>query len=45
MILSRILKKDYPDRIEKLEEALLNNMGENGLKISKTEIPYKKWKH
>ena len=30
------LKKDYPDRIKKLEEALLNYMGENYLKILKT---------
>ena len=30
------LKRDYPDRIEKLEEALLNYMGENDLKILKT---------
>ena len=26
------LKKDYPDQIEKLEEALLNYIGENDLK-------------
>ena len=38
------LKKEYPDKIEKLEEALLNYMGENDLKISKTEFP-DKWKY
>ena len=27
------LKKDYPNAIEKLEEALLKYMGENDLKI------------
>ena len=37
-------KKDNPDKIEKLEEALLNYMGENDLKILKTEFP-DKWKH
>ena len=37
------LKKDYPDKIEKLEEALLNYMGENDLKILETEFP-DKWK-
>ena len=29
------LKKDYPDKIKELEEALLNYMGENDLKILK----------
>ena len=38
------LKKEYPDKIENLEEALLNNMGENDLKTSKTEFP-DKWKY
>ena len=33
------LKKGYPDKIKKLEEALLNYMGENDLKILKTEFP------
>ena len=37
------LKKDYPDEIKELEEALLNYMGENDLKILKTEFP-EKWK-
>ena len=37
------LKKDYPNGIEKLEEVLLNFMGENDRKISKTEFP-DKWK-
>ena len=35
------LKKNYPNEIEKLEEALNNYMGENDLKILKTECPDK----
>ena len=38
------LKKDYPNEIENLEEALLNYMGENDLKILKTGFP-DKWKY
>ena len=38
------LKKDYPDEFNKLEEALLDYMGENDLKILKTGFPYK-WKY
>ena len=38
------LKKDYPDEIKKLEEALLDYMGENDLKIIKTGFP-DKWKY
>ena len=38
------LKKDYPDKIKKLEEALLDYMGENDLKKLKTEFP-DKWKY
>ena len=38
------LKKDYPDEIKNFEEALLNYMGENDLKILKTGFPYK-WKY
>ena len=38
------LKKDYPDKIKILEEALLNYMGENDLKILKTGFP-DKWKY
>ena len=38
------LKKDYPEEIKNLEEALLNYMGENDLKILKTGFP-DKWKH
>ena len=38
------LRKDYPDKIIKLEEALLNYMGENYLKFFKTEFPDNKWK-
>ena len=37
------LKKDYPEEIENLEEALLDYMGENDLKILKKEFP-NKWK-
>ena len=35
------IKKDCPDKIEKSEDALLNYMGENDLKILKTRFPYK----
>ena len=38
------LKNDYPNEIEKLEEALLNYNGENDLKLLKTEFS-DKWKH
>ena len=38
------LKKDYPDEIKNLEEALLNYMGENDLKILKRGFP-NKWKY
>ena len=38
------LKEDYPDEINKLEEALLDYMGENDLKILKTGFP-DKWKY
>ena len=38
------LKKDYPDKIENLEEASLNYLGENDFKILKTEFP-DKWKN
>ena len=38
------LKKDYPDEIKTLEEALLDYMGENDLKILKTRFP-DKWKY
>ena len=38
------LKKDYPEEIKNLEEALLNYMGENDLKILKTGFP-DKWKY
>ena len=38
------LKKYYPEEIKILEEALLNYMGENDLKILKTELP-NKWKY
>ena len=37
------LKKDYPEKIKNLEEALLDYMGENDLKILKTGFP-NKWK-
>ena len=35
------LKKDYPDEINKLEEALLDYTGENDLKNLKTGFPDK----
>ena len=38
------LKKDYPDKFKKIEEALLDYMGENDLKILKTEF-LDKWKY
>ena len=38
------LKEEYPEKIIKLEESLLNYMGENDLKILKTEFP-DKWKY
>ena len=38
------LKKDYPDKIKKFEEALLNYMGENDLKTLKTGF-FDKWKY
>ena len=38
------IKKDYPDKFTNLEEALLKYMGENDLKILKTESPDNKWK-
>ena len=38
------LKKDYPEEIKNLEEALLDYMGENDLKILKRGFPTK-WKY
>ena len=38
------LKKKYPDKINELEEALLHYIGENDLKILKTEFP-DEWKY
>ena len=38
------LKRDYPDEINKLEEALLDYLGENDLKILKTGF-LDKWKY
>ena len=38
------LKKDHPNEIENLEEALLKYMGENDLKVLKTGFP-DKWKY
>ena len=35
------LKKDYPDEIEKLEDAIIIYIGENDLKLLKTEFPDK----
>ena len=39
----KLFRKGYPDKMEKLEEALLIYMGEKGLKILKTGFP-DKWK-
>ena len=41
---NRDLKKGYPDKIEKLEEAPFNYMEEIDLKVLKTEFP-DKWKN
>ena len=38
------LKRDYPEKIKNLEEALLNYMGENDLEILKIGFP-DKWKY
>ena len=38
------LRKDYPEEIKNLEEALLDYMGENDLKVLKTGFP-DKWKY
>ena len=38
------MKKDYPEETKNLEEALLNYMGENDLKILKTGFP-DKWSY
>ena len=38
------LKKDYPEEIENLEEALLDYLGQNDLKVLKTGFP-NKWKY
>ena len=38
------MKKNYPEEIKNLEEALLNHMGENDPKILKTGFP-DKWKY
>ena len=38
------LRQDYPDKINELEEALLDYMGENDLKILKTGFP-DKWRY
>ena len=38
------LKKEYPEQIKKLEEALLDYIGENDLEVLDTEISHK-WKY
>ena len=38
------LKKKYPDKINELEEAFLDYVGENDLKLLKTEFP-DKWRY
>ena len=40
----KVLKKDYSDKINEIEEALLDYLGENDLKILKTGSP-DKWKY
>ena len=40
----RDLKKDYPNKINQIEEALIDYMGEHDLKILKTGFP-DKWKY
>ena len=40
----KYLKKDFPNKIKELEEALINYMGENDLKTLKTGFP-DKWKY
>ena len=39
------LKKDYPDEINKLEEALIKYLGDNELKILKSEFPDNWWNY
>ena len=39
------IKKDYPENIEKIEEALLYYIGENDLKCLKTEFPHNRWNY
>ena len=39
------LKLDFPEKIMKLEETLLNYIAENDLKIFKTEFIDNKWKY
>ena len=41
----RDFKKQYPDKIEKLEEALLKCMGVKDFKKLKTDFPDIKWKY
>ena len=41
----KVLKKDYPEEIIKLEEALLIYKGENDFKILKTDFPDNNWKY
>ena len=39
------MKKDYPDKTIKLEEASIVYMGKYDLKTLKTEFPDNKWKY
>ena len=39
------IKKDYPDNIEKLEEALPNFIGENDLRVLRSEVLDNEWKY
>ena len=39
------IKKDYPDKIEKLKEVLLTYLGKNDFKLFKAEFPGSEWKY
>ena len=40
----KILQKYHPDKIEKLEDSLINFIAGKDLEILKTEFPDNKWK-
>ena len=39
------IKKDYPDNIQKLEEALPIFIGENDLRVLRSEVLDNEWKY